>query len=107
MRNSTTSPPQSPEAPRDEGRALSGDPRRHLAQQQEQLISALFNGAAPPAGFDQLQLESTSASLLRKRTRGIEKLAPWLQTILTDCHQTLLEAYLRQHPTPPPAGHVQ
>lgn len=85
---------------------MSPDQRQHLAQQQAALVESLVARTSPPADFDPTQLATTADALLRKRTRGIEKSAPWLKTLLNDRYQQLLDSYLDAHPSPPPKGHV-
>ena len=84
---------------------MPDDERQHLAQQQAALVQSLVARTPPPPDFDPDQLNTVADSLHRKRTRGIEKSAPWLPALLKDRYTSMLETYLKQNPAPPAAGH--
>ncbi len=57
---------------------MSPDARQHLSDQQAELVRVLTKIDAGQIGFDQRRLDAASASLLRKRIRGVAKMWPRL-----------------------------
>ena len=83
---------------------MPDDQRQHLAEQQAALVESLVAGTPPPADFDRAQVTTAADALLRKRTRGIEKAAPWLIALVSERYAPLLDEYLRENPSPPAEG---
>ena len=49
------------------------DSRARIADEQEQLLAALLDGAEPPTGFDTERLAATSRALVDKKRRVEQK----------------------------------
>lgn len=78
--------------------------REELARRQAELVAALVDGAAAPAGFDAGRVDTLAGALRAKRARAIARTWPRLARALGPEWPAALERHLRRRPAPPPSG---